>query len=91
VVALNALTFVSELVSEVDQPARPRVVRVRDFSVVEVFCRASLVQVRTWSRHPVERVSCESERGRGILFVVSAHPIFVGRVFGMVFLGVCFS
>jgi hypothetical protein len=31
VVALNALTFVSELVSEVGRPARPRVVRVRDF------------------------------------------------------------
>jgi hypothetical protein len=62
-VALNALTFVSELVSAVGRPARPRVVWVGDFSVVEVFHRASLVWVRTWSRRPVERVSCESEQG----------------------------
>jgi hypothetical protein len=47
-VALNALTFVSKLVSEVGRPARPRVMRVGDFSVVEVFCGASLVRVGTW-------------------------------------------
>jgi hypothetical protein len=50
VVALNALTFVSELVSEVGRPARPRVMRVGDFSVVEVSRRASLMRVGTWSR-----------------------------------------
>jgi hypothetical protein len=54
VVALNALTFVSELVNEVGRPARPWVVRVGDFSVVEASCRESLVRVRTWLRHPVE-------------------------------------
>jgi hypothetical protein len=68
-VALNALTFVSELVSVVGRLARPRVVRVGVFSVVEVFRRASLVRVGTWSRRPVS----------------------VGRVFGVVFSGVCFS
>jgi hypothetical protein len=82
--ALNALTFVSELVSEVGRPTRSRVVRVRDFSVVEASCRESLVRVRMWSRRPVERASCESERSRGISFTVSACPIFVGRAFGMV-------
>jgi hypothetical protein len=35
---LNALTFVSELVNEVGRPARPWVVRVGDFSVVEASC-----------------------------------------------------
>jgi hypothetical protein len=43
VVALNALPFVLELVSEVGRPAQPRVVRVEDFSVVEASRRASLV------------------------------------------------
>jgi hypothetical protein len=65
-VTLNAMTFVSELVSAVGRPARPRVVRVGDFSVVEVFRRASLVRAGMWPRRPVERVSCESERGRGV-------------------------
>jgi hypothetical protein len=51
----------------------------------------SLVRVGTWSRRPVERVSCESERGRGVSFVVLARPVSVGRVFGVVFSGVCFS
>jgi hypothetical protein len=35
--ALNALTFVPELVNEVGRPARPWVVRVGDFSVVEAY------------------------------------------------------
>jgi hypothetical protein len=61
------------------------------FPVVEVFCQASLMRVGTWSRRPVERVSCESERGRGVSFDVSARPVFVGKVFGVVFSGVCFS
>jgi hypothetical protein len=77
--ALNALTFVSELVNEVGRPARPWVVRVGDFSVVEASRRASLVRVGTWSRCPVERASYESERGRGVSFAVSASP--VGFVF----------
>jgi hypothetical protein len=42
-VALNALTFVSELVSAVGRPARPRVVRVGDFSVIKASHRASLM------------------------------------------------
>jgi hypothetical protein len=54
-------------------------VRVRDLSVVEAACRASLVRVGTWSRRPVERASYESERGRGVSFAVSASP--VGFVF----------
>jgi hypothetical protein len=37
--ALNALTFVLELVNEVGRPARPWVVRARDFSVVEASYR----------------------------------------------------
>jgi hypothetical protein len=57
---LNVLTFVSELVNEMGRPARPWVVRVGDFSVVEASCRASLVRVGTWSRRPVERASYES-------------------------------
>jgi hypothetical protein len=64
---LNALTFVPELVNEVGRPARPWVMRVGDFSVVEASCRASLVRVGTWSRHPIERASYESDRGRGVL------------------------
>jgi hypothetical protein len=77
--ALNALTFVSELVNEVGRPAQPWIVRVGDFSVVEASCRASLVRVKTWLRRPVERASYESGRGRGVSFVVSASP--VGFVF----------
>jgi hypothetical protein len=65
--ALNALTFVPELVNKVGRPARPWVVQVGDFSVVEVSHRASLVRVETWSRCPVERASYESEYGRGVL------------------------
>jgi hypothetical protein len=84
VVALNALTFVSELVNEEGRVARPRVMRVRDFSIVEASCRASLVRVGTWSRRPVERASYESERGRGVSFAVTARPVFVGSGFGMV-------
>jgi hypothetical protein len=70
VVTLNALTFVSDLVNKVGRVARPRVVRVRDFSVVEASCRASLVRVGMWSRRPVERASYESERGRGVTSIV---------------------
>jgi hypothetical protein len=73
--ALNALTFVSELVNKVDQVARPWVVRVEDFSVVEAARRASLVRVGTWSRRPIERASYESERGRGVSSAVSASPV----------------
>jgi hypothetical protein len=40
-VALNALTFVWELVGEAGRPARPRVVRVGDFPMVEASRRAS--------------------------------------------------
>jgi hypothetical protein len=64
--------------------ARPRVVRVGDFSVVEASYRASLVRVGTWSRHPVERASYESEHGRGVSFAVLARPVFVGSGFGVV-------
>jgi hypothetical protein len=41
--ALNALTFILELVNKVVRVAQPWVVRVEDFSVVEVARRASLV------------------------------------------------
>jgi hypothetical protein len=51
--------------------AQPGVVRVRDFPVVEASCRASLVRVRTRSRHPVERASYESERSQGVPSSVS--------------------
>jgi hypothetical protein len=66
VVALNALTFVSELVNKVGRAVRPGVMRVRDFLIVKMPCRASLVRVRTWSRRPVEGASYESERSRGV-------------------------
>jgi hypothetical protein len=46
--------------------ARPGVVRVGDFPIVEMLCRASLVRVRTRSRRPVEGASYESERSRGV-------------------------
>jgi hypothetical protein len=48
-------------------------------------------EISRWSRRPVERVSCESEHGRGVPFVVLARSAFVGRAFGMVFSGVCLS
>jgi hypothetical protein len=67
VVALNALTFVSELVSEVGRPARPRVVRVGDFSAVEASRRASLVRVGTWSRRSV-RCSAFMGGAFGVVF-----------------------
>jgi hypothetical protein len=73
--ALNALTFVPELVNKVSRPARPWVVRVGDFSVVEASRRASLVRVGTWSRRPVERASYESEHDRDVSFAVSASPV----------------
>jgi hypothetical protein len=66
-VALNALTFVSELVNKVGRAVQPGVVRVGDFPIVEMPCRASLVRVGTWSRRPVEGASYESERSRGVL------------------------
>jgi hypothetical protein len=78
---LNALTFVPELVNEVGRPARPWVVRIGDFSVVEASRRASLVRVETWSRCPVERVSYESEHGRPVglfsLIVDCGCPLFL--------------
>jgi hypothetical protein len=63
-------------VSEAGRPARPRVVRVGDFLVVEA---------------PVEQTSCESERGQDIPSSVLACSVFVGRAFGVVFSGVYFS
>jgi hypothetical protein len=63
-------------VSEAGRPARPRVVRVRDFPVVEASRRASLVRVGTWSRRLVHGL---------------ARSVFVGEVFGVVFSGVCLS
>jgi hypothetical protein len=45
---------------------RPWVVRVGDFSIVEMPCRASLVRVGTRSRRPIEGASYESERSRGV-------------------------
>jgi hypothetical protein len=48
-------------------------------------------EISWWLRRSVERVSCESERGRGALFVVSAHSAFVGGAFGVVFLAACLS
>jgi hypothetical protein len=66
-VALNALTFVSELVSEAGRPARPRVMRVGDFSMVKASRRASLVRVRTWSRHSVCGFCSFHLRGRSLL------------------------
>jgi hypothetical protein len=86
--ALNALTFVSELVNEVGRLARPRVVRVGDFLVVEASCRASLVRVGTWLRRIVERASCESERGRGVFVRCFGSSRFCGQSFsrGFVFL-----
>jgi hypothetical protein len=48
-------------------------------------------EISRWSRRPVERVSCESERGRGVPFVVSARSAFVGGAFDVVFLGACLS
>jgi hypothetical protein len=54
------------LVNKVGRAARPGVMRVRDFPIVEVPCRASLIRVGTWSRYPVERASYESERSRGV-------------------------
>jgi hypothetical protein len=82
VVTLNALTFVSELVNKVGRAVRPGVVRVGDFPVVEMPCRASLVRVRTRSRHPVEGASYESERSRGVLSSVphtSQNAVEVSR------------
>jgi hypothetical protein len=71
-------------VNEAGQPARPRLVRVRNFSVVEASCRASLVRVGAWSRRPIKRASYKSKRDRGVSFVVSARPVFVGKAFGVV-------
>jgi hypothetical protein len=85
-VALNALTFVSELVSEAGRPARPRVVRVGDFPVVEVSRRVSLVQVGTWSRRSVRGFGSFRLRGRSLwrgflrslsfLIVDCGYPLF---------------
>jgi hypothetical protein len=38
-------------------------------------------EISRQSRRPVERASCESERGRGISFAVSTRPV---RAFGVV-------
>jgi hypothetical protein len=48
-------------------------------------------EISRWSRRPVERVSCESDSGRGVPCVVLARSVFVGGAFGVVFLGVCLS
>jgi hypothetical protein len=53
-------------VNKAGRAGRPGVVRVGDFPIVEVPCRASLVRVKTRSRCPVECASYESERGRGV-------------------------
>jgi hypothetical protein len=45
---------------------QPWVVRVGDFPIVEMPCRASLVRVGTRSRRPVEGASYESERSRDV-------------------------
>jgi hypothetical protein len=66
VVALNAPTFVSELVNEVGRAVRPGAMRVRDFPIVEMPCRVCLVRVETRSRRPVEGASYELERSRGV-------------------------
>jgi hypothetical protein len=66
VVALNALTFVSELVNKMGRAVRPGVVRVGDFPIVELPRRESLVRVGTRSRRPVEGTSYELERSRGV-------------------------
>jgi hypothetical protein len=44
---------------------RPGVVRVRVLPVVEMPCRADLVQVAARSSHPAEGASYESESERG--------------------------
>jgi hypothetical protein len=58
-----------------------------DRGVPSSVSRASRNMVETSRRASLVR----SERGRGVSFVVSARPISVGRVFGVVFSGLCFS
>jgi hypothetical protein len=86
VVALNALTFVLELVSEVGRLARARVMRIEDFSVVEASYRASLMRVRTWLRCSVRcfdsfrlrgrSLWCHFLRGLSFLIVDCGYPLF---------------
>jgi hypothetical protein len=74
------------LVGEVGRPARPRVVRVGDFPVVEVSHRASRVRVITWSRRSVHGFGSFYLRGRSLwhgflrglsfLVVEYGYPLF---------------
>jgi hypothetical protein len=48
-------------------------------------------EISRWSRHFIEQASCESEHGQGVSFVVLTRSVFVGKAFGVVFSGVCFS
>jgi hypothetical protein len=59
------------LVGEAGRPARPRVVRVGDFPVVEASRRASLVRVGTWSRRSVRGFGSLYLRGRSLGVVSS--------------------
>jgi hypothetical protein len=73
-------------VSEAGRPARPRVIRVRDFPVVEAARRASLVRVRTWLRRSVRDFGSFYLRGRSpwrgflrglsFLIVECGYPLF---------------
>jgi hypothetical protein len=60
-------------VGEAGRPARPRVVRVGDFPVVEASRRASLVRVGTWSRRSV--------RGFGSFYLRGQHGFLRGLSF----------
>jgi hypothetical protein len=91
VIALNALTFVSELVNKVGRAVRPRVMRVGGFPIVEMPCRASLVRVGTRSRRPVEGASYESERSRDVLSSVPRTSRNVVEVFRSLFWLVSFA
>jgi hypothetical protein len=83
---IKCFDFVLELVSEVGRPARPRVMRVGGFSVVEASRRASLVRVGTWSRCFIRRFGSfrlcgqSSWRGffRGLFFLIvdCGYPLF---------------
>jgi hypothetical protein len=70
------LLLSQSLVNKAGRAARPGVVRVGDFLIVEVPCRASLVRVRTRSRRPVERASYESERSRCVSLAILARPVY---------------
>jgi hypothetical protein len=81
-VALNVLTFVLKSVGEAGQPARPRVVRVKDFPMVEASRRASLVRVGTWSRRSVRGFGSLYPHGRSLGVVFSGGLFFLVVEFG---------